>query len=469
MGTRPAPGLPIAPVLGSDLYMLQYQRRQRQIEEEAANKLPARYWPGKAPEWADSDDTETAFSELSLGIAPSDLKEKQKPLSHPVEDERLKRLQKAATEGPEDREEAIRRRRERHVAEVLSTETEAAPAQAERVKQEPVPKPEEPEEPEEDDEEIERRRRAIREKLRKREQEEAAATVPVKAEVLEEPAAVKQEQQEESVDEEEYEDEEEEEEEEWVKPQFQPTFVTKEQRILDKERAAIEEEELKSIAADEERLRIRQEQSKLLVAQILKEGDEREKNDALDSGPEPPSTEIEDEAAEYALWRERELERIRFEKNEREQFQKDRLELAREEAKAAAESGEGASEDPKEHRKWQFMQKYYHRGAFFMDGGEWDISKAGKWDWDAATGEDAMVKKENLPKVLQVKNFGKHSRTKYTHLLDQDTTFQQEASWASSTSLQSKYTRKMGGMKDDLERPSKKKRTDSAPTSDKDK
>jgi microfibrillar-associated protein 1 len=73
--------------------------------------------------------------------------------------------------------------------------------------------------------------------------------------------------------------------------------------------------------------------------------------------------------------------------------------------------------------KWGFMQKYYHKGVFYMD------STSLKKDDDVRNKDYAAeptltdkVDKEKLPAVMQVKNFGKRGRTKYTHLLDQDTT-----------------------------------------------
>ena len=72
------------------------------------------------------------------------------------------------------------------------------------------------------------------------------------------------------------------------------------------------------------------------------------------------------------------------------------------------------------------MQKYHHKGAFYMDeaslssngGGQEDVRRR---DNHAPTGEDKF-NKAALPAVLQVRKFGMKGRTKYTHLLDQDTT-----------------------------------------------
>merc|ERR1711862_349891 len=85
------------------------------------------------------------------------------------------------------------------------------------------------------------------------------------------------------------------------------------------------------------------------------------------------------------------------------------------EADIAAEGGKVVTNN-REKGKMKFMQKYYHRGAFFMDEDE-DLYKR---DTTGATGEDHF-NKAVLPKVMQVKNFGRMGRTKYTHLLDQDT------------------------------------------------
>ncbi|XP_076343439.1 microfibrillar-associated protein 1A-like [Tachypleus tridentatus] len=80
-----------------------------------------------------------------------------------------------------------------------------------------------------------------------------------------------------------------------------------------------------------------------------------------------------------------------------------------------------------------------------------------KQDFSAPTLEDHF-NKTILPKVMQVKNFGRSGRTKYTHLVDQDTTHF-DSPWISETAQNVKFhTNQAGGMKQMFERPSAKKR-----------
>merc|ERR1712110_658837 len=91
--------------------------------------------------------------------------------------------------------------------------------------------------------------------------------------------------------------------------------------------------------------------------------------------------------------------------------------------------------------KYKFMQKYYHRGAFFLEEEEGVYKR----DVSQATLEDRFDKTV-LPKVMQVKNFGRSGRTKYTHLVDQDTT-QFDAAWSQDTATTSKFYRGTAGGK----------------------
>ena len=66
-----------------------------------------------------------------------------------------------------------------------------------------------------------------------------------------------------------------------------------------------------------------------------------------------------------------------------------------------------------------------------------------------------------LPKVMQVKNFGRSGRTKYTHLVDQDTS-QADAPWTSHTAQNLKFhTQQAAGVRQVFERPALKKNKNS--------
>lgn len=101
--------------------------------------------------------------------------------------------------------------------------------------------------------------------------------------------------------------------------------------------------------------------------------------------------------------------------------------------------------------KYKFLQKYYHRGAFYLDKDEQVL----KQDFAQATLEDHFDK-SILPKVMQVKNFGRCGRTKYTHLVDQDTT-QFDSPWTNDSKF---LNERGGGMKQVFEKPSASKRRD---------
>ncbi|CAN6979262.1 unnamed protein product [Brassica oleracea var. botrytis] len=80
-----------------------------------------------------------------------------------------------------------------------------------------------------------------------------------------------------------------------------------------------------------------------------------------------------------------------------------------------------SSDKPK--KKWNFMQKYYHKGAFFQadpDDEAWSVGTDGIFqrDFSAPTGE-GRLDKSILPKVMQVKHFGRSWRTKWTHVVIQ--------------------------------------------------
>lgn len=60
--------------------------------------------------------------------------------------------------------------------------------------------------------------------------------------------------------------------------------------------------------------------------------------------------------------------------------------------------------------------------------------------------------KSILPKVMQVKHFGRAGRTKWTHLVDQDTT-EWDTPWTTNDPLRAKYNQKMAAMARPIEKP----------------
>lgn len=174
--------------------------------------------------------------------------------------------------------------------------------------------------------------------------------------------------------------------------------------------------------AELQRLRLlrtqeREEDTRDIVAEEVRRTAGTEAGDEEEEDGDDEEEEDGGDAA-FAAWKGRELARLRRARAERRRLAEEAEETERRRRMTDAEL---RAEDPARFRAKQrggraFMQRYYHRGAFYQDEG-----LGSHVDASAPTGEDKL-NRALLPDVMRVKKFGFAGRTKYTHLADQDTT-----------------------------------------------
>ncbi|EGI69619.1 PREDICTED: microfibrillar-associated protein 1 [Acromyrmex echinatior] len=409
-----------------------------------------RYVSGKRPDYAavssDEESEDEDFLEKRVQKGYDDDVGAEVTL-HPhirgrdEDDPRLRRLTRQQKEVPTE----VRAERHRHIHEPELIEIELERTR-ERIKLESS---DSSEDEELSDSEIEKRREALKQRVLSRKETEE--------ELIEGEEEDKSgESSEESSEYEEYTDSEEE-----TGPRLKPVFVRKKDRItvMEKEKEAMRQKQAEAEAkkAAEERKR---QTLRMVEETVRKETQMSNKgNIEQESKLNDVCTDDENDEVEYEAWKLRELKRIKRDREEREQLEKERLEIERIRNMTEEERRQEARLNPKmitnkaAKGKYKFLQKYYHRGAFYLDKDDAIFKR----DFSGATLEDHFDK-TILPKVMQVKNFGRSGRTKYTHLVDQDTT-QFDSPWISETAQNLKFhNNQAAGMKQIFDRPSLKKR-----------
>ncbi|CAL5870767.1 uncharacterized protein PFLUO_LOCUS5007 [Penicillium psychrofluorescens] len=136
-----------------------------------------------------------------------------------------------------------------------------------------------------------------------------------------------------------------------------------------------------------------------------------------------------DPEAEYAAWKLRELKRLKREREAIEEAEKEREEIERRRNLTAEERDRedreflAGQQEEREANRGQtgFMQRYFHKGAFFRD----DQEREGL-DQRNLMGRSFVddVNRETLPQYMQVRDMtklGKKGRTRYRDLKSEDT------------------------------------------------
>jgi microfibrillar-associated protein 1 len=212
---------------------------------------------------------------------------------------------------------------------------------------------------------------------------------------------------------------------------MRPTFIKKDKR---KANGGVDD-----IKAEEERLAAEDARRKAAADEIVEEqirkdlaakaAGKKNWDDEEDDGDEVDDTDDLDPEAEVAAWKLRELRRIKRDREAIEEREKEREEVERrknlteEERKAEDEEFIAKQKEEKDGKgKMSYLQKYYHKGAFFQDD-----AKAEGLDQRDIMGSrfaDDVQNRELLPQALQMRDMtklGKKGATKYRDLKSEDT------------------------------------------------
>ncbi|KAH6724323.1 micro-fibrillar-associated protein 1 [Leptodontidium sp. MPI-SDFR-AT-0119] len=212
---------------------------------------------------------------------------------------------------------------------------------------------------------------------------------------------------------------------------MRPTFIKKDKRNAITGSKSVDTRSAEEIAAEEER-RKKEAADAIVEEQIRKDiaaraagkknWDDEEADDEVDDedGLDPD--------AEYAAWKLRELKRIKREREAIEEREKEleeverRKNLTEEERRREDDEFIAKQKEEKDGKgKMGFMQKYYHKGAFYQDDAE--AQGLGQRDIMGSKFADD-VNRELLPQALQMRDMtklGKKGATKYKDLKSEDT------------------------------------------------
>ncbi|KAF8978562.1 Microfibrillar-associated protein 1 [Entomortierella lignicola] len=230
---------------------------------------------------------------------------------------------------------------------------------------------------------------------------------------------------------------------------LKPVFVPKSQRITIEEATnpdvAAELAEKARLEAIEER---KKESHQLLKEYVARQATVEEVPD-VDNLAEVDDTDGIDEEAEFEEWKLRELKRIKRDREELEAREAEKAEIERrreltEEERVKEDMAYLAKKAKEEaaNKASGSVDKYHHKGAFFMDSNETILKRS----TNEAT-PDAVRDVKALPKIMQVRNFGRAGQTKYTTLKDQDTS--QQSGWTDRISKNLVPKHRMAGLRGD--------------------